>query len=57
MLDEIDAAFALAEKDKAVRVIVVRGSGGNFSSGHDLGTPEALEYRGVAGRRARHRDL
>lgn len=45
MLDEIDAAFALAEKDNGVRVIVVRGSGGNFSSGHDLGTPEALEYR------------
>jgi enoyl-CoA hydratase len=44
MLDEIDAAFALAEKDKAVRVIVVRGSGGNFSSGHDLGTPDALAY-------------
>ncbi len=44
MLDEIDAAFALAERDKAVRVIVVRGSGGNFSSGHDLGTPDALAY-------------
>jgi enoyl-CoA hydratase/carnithine racemase len=43
MLDEIDAAFALAEKDKAVRVVVVRGSGGTFSSGHDLGTSDALE--------------
>ena len=45
MLDEIDAAFAKAEHDPDVRVIVVRGSGGNFSSGHDLGTPEAIEYR------------
>jgi len=49
MLDEIDAAFALAEKDKSVRVIVVRGSGGNFSSGHDLGTPDALAYAAALG--------
>lgn len=45
MLDEIDAAFALAKADKAVRVVLIRGSGGNFSTGHDLGTPEAMEYR------------
>jgi len=45
MLDEIDAAFDLAHADKSVRVVIVRGSGGNFSSGHDLGTPEAMEYR------------
>jgi enoyl-CoA hydratase len=45
MLDEIDAAFGLAEQDRNVRVVIVRGSGGNFSSGHDLGTPEAIEYR------------
>ncbi|HTT98624.1 MAG TPA: enoyl-CoA hydratase-related protein [Rhizomicrobium sp.] len=45
MLDEIDAAFDLARADKAVRVVIIRGSGGNFSSGHDLGTPEAKEYR------------
>jgi enoyl-CoA hydratase len=44
-LDEIDRAFAEAEHDRNVRVVVVRGSGGNFSSGHDLGTPEAIEYR------------
>lgn len=49
MLDEIDAAFALAKADKDVRVVIVRGSGGNFSSGHDLGTPEALEYRKALG--------
>jgi enoyl-CoA hydratase len=45
MLDEIDAAFDLARDDKSVRVVIIRGSGGNFSSGHDLGTPEGMEYR------------
>jgi enoyl-CoA hydratase len=45
MLDEIDEAFSLAEHDRDARVVIVRGSGGNFSSGHDLGTPEAIEYR------------
>ena len=49
MLDEIDAAFALAGKDKNVRVVIVRGSGGNFSTGHDLGTPDALAYRKALG--------
>ena len=49
MLDEIDGAFAEAGKDKAVRVVVIRGSGGSFSSGHDLGTPDALEYRKALG--------
>ncbi len=49
MLDEIDAAFALAQKDEAVRVVVVRGSGGHFSSGHDLGTEDALDYRRALG--------
>jgi enoyl-CoA hydratase len=45
LLDEFDVAMDMAEADKAVRAIVVRGSGGNFSSGHDLGTPESVEYR------------
>jgi enoyl-CoA hydratase len=45
MLDEIDEAFTHAGKDKAVRVVVIRGAGGTFSSGHDLGTPEGLEYK------------
>ena len=56
MLDEIDQAFQLARDDDAVRVVVLRGSGGHFSSGHDLGTEEGLAYRrelgpetGVAG--------
>lgn len=45
LLDEVDAAMDKAKDDKAVRVVIVRGSGGHFSSGHDLGTPEAEEYR------------
>ena len=49
MLDEIDRAFGLAAADKSVRVVIVRGSGGNFSSGHDLGTPEATAYHASLG--------
>ncbi|HEX3405632.1 MAG TPA: enoyl-CoA hydratase-related protein [Caulobacteraceae bacterium] len=45
MLDEIDAAFDLARADEAVRVVLVRGAGGVFSTGHDLGTPDGMEYR------------
>jgi enoyl-CoA hydratase len=49
MLDEIDAAFDLARAEEDVRVVLVRGAGGVFSTGHDLGTPEALEYRKALG--------
>ena len=49
MLDEIDAAFDLARADEAVRVLVVRGASGVFSTGHDLGTPEGMEYRAALG--------
>jgi enoyl-CoA hydratase len=49
MLDEIDAAFDLAGADEAVRVLIVRGSAGVFSAGHDLGTPDALAYREALG--------
>jgi enoyl-CoA hydratase len=49
MLDEIDAAFDLAGADAAVRVVIVRGAGGVFSTGHDLGTPEDLAYRAALG--------
>jgi enoyl-CoA hydratase len=45
LLDEVDMAMTTAKEDKEVRVIIVRGNGGNFSSGHDLGTPEAIEYQ------------
>ncbi len=49
MLDEIDAAFDLARADEDVRVVVVRGSGGVFSTGHDLGTEEGLAYKAALG--------
>ncbi len=49
MLDEIDAAFDLARADTSVRVVLMRGSGGVFSTGHDLGTPEGMEYRQALG--------
>ena len=45
LLDEVGLAFDQADLDKEVRVLIVRGSGGNFSSGHDLGTPEGAAYR------------
>jgi enoyl-CoA hydratase len=49
MLDEIDGGFAKAKSDRDVRVLVIRGSGGTFSSGHDLGTADALSYRKALG--------
>ena len=45
LLQEVDDAFTLAERDDDVRVVVVRGSGGNFSAGHDLGTPQNVAAR------------
>ena len=53
MLDELDASFDRAVADADVRVIVLRGAGDHFSSGHDLGTPPQLEderERGAAER-------
>jgi len=52
MLDEIDQAFALAKTDSAVRVVILRGSGGVFSTGHDLGTAEGMAYREALGAQA-----
>ena len=49
MLDEIDQAFDLARPDEDVRVVLVRGAGGVFSTGHDLGTPEGTAYREALG--------
>jgi enoyl-CoA hydratase len=45
LLDELDAALDRAAADPDVRVAVVRGAGGNFSSGHDLGTPDQVAWR------------
>ena len=53
MLDEIDAGFRLAKNDKDIRALIIRGSGGNFSSGHDLGTRGCARLSQVAGREAR----
>jgi enoyl-CoA hydratase len=36
----LDAAFARAVDDDAIKVIVLAGAGDHFSSGHDIGTPE-----------------
>jgi enoyl-CoA hydratase len=36
MLEELDAAFTLAEGDPDVRVVILAGRGKHFSSGHDL---------------------
>src|SRR4029077_3311956 len=36
LIDELDAAFDLADADDAVRVVVLAGAGTHFSSGHDL---------------------
>jgi enoyl-CoA hydratase len=43
MLEEMNAAFAAADLDQNVHVIVLAGAGEHFSAGHDLGTPEELE--------------
>jgi len=45
LLEEMDDAFARAEADNEVGVIVLSGEGKHFSSGHDLGTPEEVEDR------------
>jgi len=36
MLDDLDAALEIADRDDTVRVVVVTGSGKHFSAGHDL---------------------
>lgn len=43
LLEEMDSAFADANADDNVRVIILSGAGDNFCSGHDLGTPEEKE--------------
>ncbi len=45
LLEQLDEAFDAAVADHDVRVIVLRGEGEHFSSGHDLGTTEELADR------------
>ncbi|MGI9612185.1 MAG: enoyl-CoA hydratase-related protein [Acidimicrobiales bacterium] len=45
LLEQLDEVFAEAVADHDVRVIVLRGEGEHFSSGHDLGTPEEMADR------------
>ena len=49
LIDEVDAAFDLADADDLVRVVVLAGRGKHFSSGHDLkalvGDTEPDEWR------------
>jgi enoyl-CoA hydratase len=42
LLVELGAAFERAEADDEVRVVVLRGAGDVFSSGHDLGSADAV---------------
>lgn len=41
LLDELDAAWTRAAEDDDVKVIVLRGNGKHFSSGHDIAAAEA----------------
>ena len=43
MLEELELAMNLAEADERVRVVIVTGAGGAFSSGFDL--KEQMERR------------
>jgi enoyl-CoA hydratase len=45
LLVELGDAFAQAEADDAVRVVILAGAGPIFSSGHDLGSKEAIAER------------
>jgi len=40
MIEELDHAFAVANADDDVHVIILAAAGDTFSSAHDLGTPE-----------------
>ncbi|WP_432841476.1 enoyl-CoA hydratase [Dactylosporangium sp. CA-092794] len=42
LLVELDDAFARAQADDDVRVVILAGAGPAFSSGHDLGSPDRI---------------
>jgi enoyl-CoA hydratase len=45
LLTELDQAFADAIADDDTVVIILAGAGKDFSAGHDLGSPQALEEK------------
>lgn len=46
LLVELDAAFLRAEADDGCRVVILGGTGPLFSSGHDMGSKQAIaEYQ------------
>ena len=45
LLVELGDAFAEAEQDDDVRVVILRGNGTTFSSGHDMGSKQATAER------------
>jgi enoyl-CoA hydratase len=45
LLVELDSAMSMAQFDDAVRVIILRGAAGAFSSGNELDSIEAVEER------------
>ena len=45
LLVQLDEAFASAEADDEVRVVILAARGKNFSAGHDLGSEAALAER------------
>jgi len=45
LLVELDHAFLEAEKDDAVRVVILCGNGPMFSAGHDLGSADSIAER------------
>ena len=44
--EELDQAFARAEADDSVKVIIVTGAGEHFGAGHDIGTQEMRDELG-----------
>ena len=45
LLVELGDAFLRAEADDTVRVVILGGKGVSFTSGHDMGTPDARTER------------
>jgi enoyl-CoA hydratase len=53
LLVELNDAFIEAEEDDQVRVVILGGIGPIFSSGHDMGSKEAVAERAAGGDRHR----